>query len=95
MTSKYGAFFYLIIGTHAIHAIGAVIGEKIVSQVGKRDSQAGNLPSCSIVSFFVVGVYLSLCVDVSELGKEVIDEEATGTIVIPAISSESFACSVQ
>ena len=55
--------------------------EKIVSQVGKRDSQAGNLPSCSTVLVLRRRRLAdTLRVGVSELGKEFIDEEATGTI---------------
>lgn len=58
MSSQYGAFFYLIIGTHAIHAIGALIGLWRLSV----KLNAGNLTedtfhAVQLFWFFVVGIW--------------------------------------
>ena len=57
-SSQYGAFFYLIIGTHAIHAIGALIGiwclfVKLRAGVLKQTSFQGVL----FFWYFVVGIW--------------------------------------
>jgi heme/copper-type cytochrome/quinol oxidase subunit 3 len=57
-SSQYGAFFYLIIGTHAIHAIGALIGiwclfVKLRAGALKQTSFQGVL----FFWYFVVGIW--------------------------------------
>ncbi len=57
-SSQYGAFFYLIIGTHAIHAIGALIGlwrlfTKLNAGVLKEDT----FHAVQLFWFFVVGIW--------------------------------------
>lgn len=57
-SSQYGAFFYLIIGTHAIHAIGAVTGLwrlslKLDAGVLKEES----FHAVQLFWFFVVGIW--------------------------------------
>jgi len=57
-SSQYGAFFYLIIGTHAIHAIGALIGLwrlslKLNAGVLKEET----FHAVQLFWFFVVGIW--------------------------------------
>jgi heme/copper-type cytochrome/quinol oxidase subunit 3 len=57
-SSQYGAFFYLIVGTHAIHAIGALIGiwrlfVKLRAGVLKQSSFQAVL----FFWYFVVGIW--------------------------------------
>ncbi len=57
-SSQYGAFFYLIIGTHAIHAIGAVIGLRRLSlKLEKGTLRLETFQAVQLFWFFVVGVW--------------------------------------
>ena len=57
-SSQYGAFFYLIIGTHAIHAIGAVIGLRRLSLKLENGSlRLETFQAVQLFWFFVVGVW--------------------------------------
>ncbi|MCH2387523.1 MAG: heme-copper oxidase subunit III [Opitutales bacterium] len=57
-SSQYGAFFYLIIGTHAVHAIGAVIGLRRLSlKLEKGTLRLETFQAVQLFWFFVVGVW--------------------------------------
>ena len=57
-SSQYGAFFYLIIGTHAIHAIGAVIGLRRLSlKLEQGTLRLETFQAVQLFWFFVVGVW--------------------------------------
>ena len=57
-SSQYGAFFYLIIGTHALHAIGAIIGIWRAYHLLKTRALRGQtLMATQLFWFFVVGVW--------------------------------------
>jgi len=57
-SSQYGAFFYLIIGIHALHAVGAIIGVWRAYRFlknGKLEEQT--LMGTQLFWYFVVGVW--------------------------------------
>lgn len=57
-SSQYGAFFYLIIGTHAIHAIGAVIGLwRLSLKLEAGSLKLETFQAAQLFWFFVVGVW--------------------------------------
>lgn len=57
-SSQYGAFFYLIIGTHAIHAIGAVIGLwRLSLKLEAGSLKLETFQAVQLFWFFVVGVW--------------------------------------
>jgi len=62
-SSQYGAFFYLIIGTHAIHAIGAVIGLwRLSLKLENGSLRLETFQAVQLFWFFVVGVWPALYV---------------------------------
>ena len=57
-SSQYGAFFYLIIGTHATHAIGAVIGLwRLSLKLEAGSLKLETFQAVQLFWFFVVGVW--------------------------------------
>lgn len=57
-SSNYGAFFYLIIGTHAVHAVGALIALVGVYLKLRRGSlMTQSYQGAQVFWFFVVGVW--------------------------------------
>lgn len=57
-SSNHGAFFYLIIGTHALHAVAAIIALGIVYFKFLRGKlQSSTFLATSIFWYFVVGVW--------------------------------------
>ncbi len=57
-SSQYGAFFYLIIGTHALHAIGAIIGLVWLYRLMKeRRLKQQTFSAGQIFWYFVVGLW--------------------------------------
>jgi heme/copper-type cytochrome/quinol oxidase subunit 3 len=57
-SSNYGGFFYLIIGTHAIHAVAAIGGLYYVySNLKKGILRAGQLWTAQVFWYFVVGIW--------------------------------------
>jgi len=62
-SSQYGAFFYLIIGTHALHAMGAIFGVWRAYRLLKAKELRGQtLMATQIFWYFVVGVWPALYV---------------------------------
>jgi cytochrome c oxidase subunit 3 len=57
-SSTYGAFFYLIVGGHALHAVGALVGLAwAFYQLGKGELTASQLGTVSMFWYFVVLVW--------------------------------------
>lgn len=57
-SSQYGAFFYLIIGTHALHAIGAVIGLlRLSRKLDAGDLKEETFHAVQLFWYFVVGIW--------------------------------------
>ncbi len=57
-SSQYGAFFYLLIGTHAIHAIGALIGLwRLSVKLNAGRLSEDSFHAVQLFWFFVVGIW--------------------------------------
>lgn len=57
-SSTYGAFFYLIIGAHAVHAVGSIIAQvRLFLQFRKRTLRLQGLRGGQAFWYFVVGVW--------------------------------------
>jgi heme/copper-type cytochrome/quinol oxidase subunit 3 len=57
-SSQYGAFFYLIIGTHAIHAVGALIGLwRLSVKLNAGQLTEDTFHAVQLFWFFVVGIW--------------------------------------
>jgi len=57
-SSQYGAFFYLIIGTHAIHAVGALIGLwRLSVKLSAGQLTEDTFHAVQLFWFFVVGIW--------------------------------------
>jgi len=57
-SSQYGAFFYLIIGTHAIHAVGALIGLwRLSVNLNAGQLREDTFHAVQLFWFFVVGIW--------------------------------------
>lgn len=57
-SGNYGAFFYLIIGTHAVHAIGALIAQALLFwKFQKRTLRLQSFRAGQMFWYFVVGVW--------------------------------------
>ena len=57
-SSQYGAFFYLIIGTHGIHALGALIGLwRLYLKLRAGDLEQQGFQAVLFFWFFVVGIW--------------------------------------
>jgi cytochrome c oxidase subunit 3 len=57
-SSAHGSFFYLIVGTHALHAVAALIALGWAwSQLSRRKLRHGALWAVSLFWYFVVGVW--------------------------------------
>ncbi|MDQ8204941.1 cytochrome c oxidase subunit 3 [Pelagicoccus sp. SDUM812003] len=57
-SSTYGAFFYLIIGTHAVHAIGALFAlGRLFFKMRNRTLRLASLHGGQAFWYFVVGVW--------------------------------------
>ena len=57
-SSQYGAFFYLVIGTHAIHAIGALIGmRRAYGKLLCGELKRSTLQAVLFFWYFVVGIW--------------------------------------
>lgn len=64
-SSAHGSFFYLIVGTHALHAVAALIALGWAwSQLSQRKLRRGSLWAVSLLWYFVVGVWPILYVRV-------------------------------
>jgi cytochrome c oxidase subunit 3 len=62
-TSQHGAFFYLIVGCHALHAIGAIAGLGWVTRRQTRGIMTGGqYAAAQMFWFFVVGIWPALYV---------------------------------
>lgn len=57
-SSAHGSFFYLIVGTHALHAVAA-LGALVwaFNLLSRRKLRAGSLWAVSLLWYFVVGVW--------------------------------------
>ncbi len=57
-SSQYGAFFYLIIGTHALHAVGAIVGLTWLYKLMKeRRLKQQTFSAGQLFWYFVVGLW--------------------------------------
>ena len=57
-SSNHGAFFYLIIGTHALHAVAAIIALSLVyAQLMRGRLQHSTFLATQVFWYFVVGVW--------------------------------------
>ncbi|MDP7105628.1 MAG: cytochrome c oxidase subunit 3, partial [Roseibacillus sp.] len=57
-SSTYGSFFYLIIGTHALHAVAALVVLVLVYRNLKRKTLAPeNFWAAQVFWYFVVGIW--------------------------------------
>jgi heme/copper-type cytochrome/quinol oxidase subunit 3 len=57
-SSTYGSYFYLIVGVHAVHAVGAlVVLAWALRQLGAGHLHAPAYAAVSLVWYFVVGVW--------------------------------------
>lgn len=57
-SSAYGAFFYLIVGTHALHAVAAIVAlGALTVQYGRGGVSASALAATQLFWYFVVGVW--------------------------------------
>jgi cytochrome c oxidase subunit 3 len=57
-SSTHGAFFYLIVGTHALHAVAALIALAYSGWLlSQRRLRAGTLQAVSLFWYFVVGIW--------------------------------------
>lgn len=57
-SGTYGAFFYLIIGTHALHAIGAILAQvRLFFKFRKGSLQLSSFRAGEAFWYFVVGVW--------------------------------------
>ncbi len=57
-SSQYGAFFYLIIGTHALHAIGAVLALwRLVRKLDAGTLKEESFHAVQMFWYFVVGIW--------------------------------------
>jgi cytochrome c oxidase subunit 3 len=57
-SSNHGAFFYMIIGTHALHAVGAIIALGLAYLSLRRGTLVhGNFLATQVFWYFVVGVW--------------------------------------
>lgn len=57
-SSQYGAFFYLIVGTHAIHAIGALIGIwRLYVKLRAGTLKQSSFQAVLFFWYFVVGIW--------------------------------------
>ena len=57
-SSNHGAFFYLIIGTHALHAVAAIIALSIVyAQLVRGQLEHSTFLATQVFWYFVVGVW--------------------------------------
>jgi len=64
-SSAYGGFFYLIVGTHALHAVGALVGLMwAFRMLDRRELTASQLGTVSAFWYFVVLVWPVLYVKV-------------------------------
>ena len=64
-----GSFFYLIVGTHALHAIGAVLGlGRVYLKARKGTLALQSLQSVQVFWYFVVGLWPVLYVLVYVIG---------------------------
>ncbi len=62
-SSTYGAFFYLIIGAHAVHAVGSIIAQvRLFLQFRKGTLRLHGLRGGQAFWYFVVGVWPKLYV---------------------------------
>jgi len=56
--SAHGGFFYVIIGCHALHAIGALLGMGwVFTQLVHRRMTSSQLATIQVLWYFVVGVW--------------------------------------
>lgn len=57
-SSAYGSFFYLVIGAHAIHAVGALIAlARLFLALKRRTLRSGSYAAGQIFWYFVVGLW--------------------------------------
>lgn len=57
-SSQYGAFFYLIVGTHALHAIGALIGlRRAQVKLLRGELKRSTFQAVLFFWYFVVGIW--------------------------------------
>ena len=57
-SSQYGAFFYLIIGTHALHAIGALVALKwLYGKLLRTELKQSTFQAMLFFWYFVVGIW--------------------------------------
>jgi cytochrome c oxidase subunit 3 len=57
-SSPYGAFFYLIVGAHALHAVAAIVALGVVTACyGRGGVSPGALAATELFWYFVVGVW--------------------------------------
>ena len=58
VSSQHGSFFYLIVGMHAIHAVGALAWMWVcLRRLGQRKLSASSFGAAQVLWFFVVGIW--------------------------------------
>ena len=57
-SSAYGSFFYLVVGAHALHAVGALVGLfRLFVKLKRRALRSGSYVAGQIFWYFVVGLW--------------------------------------
>lgn len=57
-TSAHGGFFYVIVGTHALHAVGALLGMAwVYAQLLRQRMTRAQLATIQVLWYFVVGIW--------------------------------------